>query len=207
MKAKEAEEKAIAAESKASAAEERASAAERENDRLDAYQRRETLVSSGQIIPVERIEESTSDIIVGLVNKYLTVKISKEDINISHRLGSTNNTRRPVIVKFFSRDLKYAILSYCIALVTEKKLKDFFINEHLTTKRKKIFMSLRHIRKAKPSLFRQLFTKDGEIIVKLQNSAEKIKITSEKHFYDLLKEYPFLEEIHMKLLKSKVAPS
>ena len=91
MKAKEAEEKAIAAESKASAAEERASAAERENDRLDAYQRRETLVSSGQIIPVERIEESTSDIIVSLVNKYLTVKISKEDINISHRLGSTNS--------------------------------------------------------------------------------------------------------------------
>ena len=156
---------------------------------------------SGAVIPAETDGEDTSKLIVSLVNKYLAPKINASDINISHRLGPINDKKRPIIVKFFSRMVKNEILSSCIQQLTDKKLKDFFVDEHLTLKRKSLFMQLRHVRKAKPILFKQLFTKDGVIIVKLKDS-DKYKITCEKHLTEFLKEFPYLEEVHKKQQKS-----
>ena len=173
-----------------------------ENDRLDSYQRRDTLLFSGSLIPAESNNEDTSKLIVSLVNRYLTIKIDKSDINISHRLGPSNKKDRPIIVKFFSRLIKNEILSSCITQITENQLKNFYVNEHLTPKRKNIYMQLRHIRKSKPILFKQLFTKDGVIIVKLKDS-EKYRITCEKHLKAFLSEYPYLDEIHKNLEASR----
>ena len=170
---------------------------------MDSYQRRDTLVFSGDVIPAETDNEDTSEIIVSLVNKYLSLKISSNDINISHRLGSTTSKKRPIIVKFFSRVLKNNIQSSCIKQLTDKALKDLYVNEHLTTKRKSLFMFLRQIRKSEPDIFKQLYTKDGIIIVKLKES-DKYKITCEKQLHDLLKEFPYLQEIHKKLEVSRV---
>ena len=158
---------------------------------------------SGEILPAETDSEDTNKIIVDLVNKYLTVKISPNDINISHRLGSNSNKKRPIIVKFFSRVIKNDIQSSCIKQLTDRALRDFYVNEHLTPKRKNLLMSLRHVRKSKPDLFKQLYTKDGIIIVKLKES-DKYKISCEKHLNEFLSEFPYLHEIHKKLQASRV---
>lgn len=163
-------------------------------DSVDQYERRDTIIVSGPVIPEETGQENTTNIITSVVKDHLKINISEYDINIAHRIGPKQFQRkRPIIVKLNNRSLKHDLVGACIQLKPQ-----LYINETLTAKRLHLFKQVLNIRRTNRDKFQQCHTKDGKIIVKLRNSTMKYEITDHR----TLITFPLMKDTYLQTVSS-----
>ena len=77
-------------------------------DDSEAYERRDTIVLSGNSIPVSSVGEKCSEVARSLIKSQLKIDIQPSDISTAHRLGKkpVNQTpdQRKIIIKLCRRD-------------------------------------------------------------------------------------------------------
>lgn len=74
---------------------------------MDQYERRNTVIYSGPLVPEEKRQENTTNLICNIIEDKLKINISKHEINVAHRLDPINSQKtRPIIVKLVNRSLK-----------------------------------------------------------------------------------------------------
>ena len=134
-------------------------------DDNDNYERRDTLVFSGNSLPQVHESEVCSELIPKLVKDTLHVNISPADISTAHRLITRKNTdKRDIIVKFCRRNCKVDILKACRTV----KPPNFFANEHLTPQRQTIAYVLRKCKRQFPHIISGTTTIEGKNYVWLK---------------------------------------
>ena len=74
-------------------------------DDNDSYERRDTVILSGQKLPVQTLNESTQNLVCRLIKDNLDVNINAEDISTVHRLDNRGD-KKCIIVKFCRLDIK-----------------------------------------------------------------------------------------------------
>ena len=85
-------------------------------DDLENYGRRNTMVISGKDVPRVTTDENSIDTAVECIRNRLGVDITRNDIDVAHRLGrpqATSEDRRSIIVKFTRRVNKHKIYVAC----------------------------------------------------------------------------------------------
>ena len=137
-------------------------------DDQDQYTRRESLVFSGESVPVWKQNEDCRAEICQLVNRKLGLAenkvISPADISVAHRLGpkpSTLPDRRNIIARFCRRTTKYDLLDAS----RTKKPAALYMNESLTPTRQTICAAIRKAKKNFPDIISGYRTEDGSIYV------------------------------------------
>ena len=146
-----------------------------DQDALEQHGRRHSLRISG----ISDQEEDTTAAVVSLAKEVLKVlpPLYAKDVSISHRLRKPRsagaNEPCPIIVRFISRFDRDRVIR------ERKKLKDFnedrpvniYINEDLTTRRAKLFATVRSLQKRK--YFKQAWTYNGNIRVMMPDGVVK----------------------------------
>lgn len=116
---------------------------ENQLDDVEQYERRDTIIISGPVLPKEQNHENPTDLVVKAIKDNLHINLNHADINVAHRLGSkTQNKERPVIVKLLNRSKKSEIMEACV-----KVKPSLYVNESLTPKRRNIFNTVWATRK------------------------------------------------------------
>ena len=136
-------------------------------DDADAYERRDTLVISGQGVPTAEVGENCQQIFCDLIKDKLHVNVGRSDISTAHRVGKKPVNQQPdkrnIIAKLCRRDLKMDILNAC------RQLKpNIYINESLTPLRSSIMYVLRMAKKRYPSKISGYNSKEGSVQVWLK---------------------------------------
>ena len=132
-------------------------------DDNQAYERRDTLILSGNI-PEVRANEDCNFLVRKLLSEKIGVAISEEDISVAHRIGKKRDRgpdKRNVIFKLCRRDVKGKIMTAC----KEKKPEQLFVNESLTPTRNTIMYVLRCVKKKHPNAFGSCRSQDGSVCV------------------------------------------
>jgi len=133
-------------------------------DDNDAYERRDTLVMSGDI-PSSTAGENCKEIIIDQLKQKLNINVAATDISVAHRLGSKPNTqqqdKRSLIFKLCRRDIKSDILDSCRRVRPNR----FYINESLTPLRSSIMFVLRKAKQRFPNKIGGCRTHNGSVQV------------------------------------------
>ena len=133
-------------------------------DDQDAYERRDTVIVSGNSLPEVSPGENCSDIVRQVIKEKLKIELPPTEINTIHRLGRKPMTqtpdKRPFIIKLCRRDTKKELLQ---AAKEQHSTSPIYINESLTPKRSTILYTLRQIKKAHPSLVTGCTSIDGRV--------------------------------------------
>ena len=134
-------------------------------DNNSSYERRDTLVISGDIPPAKE-NENCATIVSELVREQLSLNLKREDISTAHRIGRKplpgKVDKRGIIFKLCRRDIKRDILFAC----REQKPK-YYINEHLTPIRNTILYALRKAKAKHPVKVSSCRSVDGNVTVYL----------------------------------------
>ena len=130
-------------------------------DEGDAYERRDTLIISGEGSVVSQ-DETPVDVICSLVKEKLKLNLHQSDISTAHRMGrksvSQAADKRKLVVKLCRRDVKRDILN------AAKNLKpNIYVNESLTPLRSTILFVLRKMRRAHPNVIKGSNSMDGRV--------------------------------------------
>lgn len=138
-----------------------------ENEHLEQYSRRNSLRIYG--IP-KNTNENTDEIVINLCRDKFNINISTDMIDCSYRLPGKEGAHSPIIVKFVSWNTKKLIYA------NKKKLKGskILIKEDLTKKHAQLFTSACSLYSNK-----NVWTYNGKIFVKCNNSIKQIKINSD----------------------------
>ena len=154
-------------------------------DEMQQYQRKYNLEICG--IP-ESEDENLKDVIEAIATE-VDVEIDSTDIDIVHRLPSKFRPR-PIIVKFSAYDDKKELYESRWKLRRYKGSNEIlngatkvYINENLTTERKRLFAEAR--KRAKQYNWAGVTTKDGKIFVRKEKGEKAIKITKQSDLEDL----------------------
>ena len=132
-------------------------------DEADAYERRDTVIFSGQDLPTATDGERSYDVVCSLVKEKLKLNICSTDISTAHRIGPKPRTQGPdkrnIIVKLCRRELKYDLIS------ASKRIKptNIYINENLTPTRNNILFVLRLARRKYPNIVSGCSSHDGKV--------------------------------------------
>ena len=159
-------------------------------DDADAYERRDTLIFSGEGIPECKEAENTVAVVCGLVREKLKISMSSSDISTSHRLGkkpiSQKPDRRKIVVKLCRRDLKRDLLYAC-----RQVRPNFYVNENLTPIRNTIMFALRKMKHLHRDVVDGVSTMDGRVFawIKPEDSAGSSNIKVPVNTYTELKEF------------------
>ena len=160
---------------------------------IDTYQRRESLILSGEDLPNESTNEDSTKVAIHLIKSKLNYTISPEDISVAHRLGQKSDKKRALIVKFVRRSLKHNVVRKCIELKPK-----FGVSESLSPYRRKIYSTLRLVKgpKGTPSEIAQLHTNEGTIVIKLASGNVYHKIHDENTLNKFLEGHPNINELY-----------
>lgn len=144
---------------------------EERSDESDAYERKDSLIFSGDALPAFATGENCTNVVCSLVKEKLKINISPTDVSSSHRLGKKPLTqqadRRNIIVKLCRKDLKHDILLAC------RDVKpNMYVNENLTPARNTIMYVLRQIRRKHSDLISGCFSQDGRVFVWVKPSQD-----------------------------------
>jgi len=171
--------------SKVSLLTDRLSKLEENQDEIRQYQRKYNVEIHG--IP-ERENEDLEDIIEEL-GKEIKAEVDSGDIDIVHRQISRLNPR-PILVKFRFYESKKNLYEARWRLKRyegdEEKLNGaerIFINEHLTSERKKLYAEVR--KRAKQYKWASFQTRDGKIFVKKFKGGKSHKIEKQADLEEL----------------------
>ena len=162
-------------------------------DNVEQYERRDTVLLSGPVLPNETLHENTTQVAIASIKTNLSININEKDISIAHRLGSSaHQKKRPIIVKFTNRSLKQELVRACVNLKPQ-----LYINESLTPTRLSLFKQVLSVRKAHRVKFQQCYTNDGKIVIKLKNSTQKHIITDNTSLMSFLDKYPEMKDTYI----------
>ena len=152
-------------------------------DATDSYERRDTLVISGQV-PDVREGENCSTIVRNLLRN-MNLNIKEDDLSTAHRIGRRPLTgkpdRRNIIFKLCRRDTKRDILDAC-----RQQKPPFYINESLTPTRSAIMFVLRKVKKDHPGVISSVRTTDGNIQVFLPKSETSSETNAQPRFNKII---------------------
>lgn len=144
-----------------------------EVDQINHYSRRNNIEIHGiPELPQENIYSLLHNI-----GKTLDCEVQQHDIDIAHRIPSTNKSLpRPIIVKFLNRWKKNEIM---VAKKNKKMLtsslgfstldQPIFINDHLTPKTKGI---LRRAKELRNKGFKFVWSRDGKVFVRKDETSQ-----------------------------------
>ena len=138
------------------------SASLKREDDANQYSRKDSVIISGPALPQFTEEENTSEVVQKLLRDHLNITVTDTDISTTHRLGplrSSTPGKRNIYVKLVRRDTKKLIISSCKA----KKNGQLFANESLSPVRRKLFTTLRKMKKDVPALVKGASTLDGKV--------------------------------------------
>ena len=143
-------------------------------DENNQYGRRESLIVSGELVPMETSGEDCRRVVIDLFRDNLRLNIQPNDISTAHRIGRINSSnrnsqKRNIIIKLCRRDLTAEIYSACRQLKPK-----FFINDSLTPTRSKICFMLRQLKKKFPSKIKAVRSIRGEPMVSVPKEGERI---------------------------------
>lgn len=135
-------------------------------DDSEAYERRDTVILSGESVPtVPSTGEITSNVACDLIQSKLRILVAPSDISVAHRIGRRSITqaadRRSIIVKLCRRDLKRDLLQASRSL----KPENFYVNESLTPKRNAFLQTLRIAKRRFPEKISGCSSQDGKVCV------------------------------------------
>lgn len=159
----------------------RVSQLEERIDDADAYERRDTLIISGEGLPPVVEDENTSTLACSIIKEKLKINLTSSDISTSHRLGRKPNDsqrpdRRKIILKLCRRDLKKDIL------YASKSLKpNIYVNESLTPLRNTILYVLRKMKKSHPNVIKGSSTYDGRVFAWITTGETTRRILVNSH--------------------------
>ena len=135
-------------------------------DENDAYERRDTVILSGNSIPIFSQGENPTNLAIEAVKNELKIQISPSDVSVAHRMGrkpaNQQPDRRGIIVKLCRRDLKHSLISASKKMVPRSR-SNLYVNEHLTPARKTILYALRQMKKDHPDLVKGCTSWDGRV--------------------------------------------
>ena len=141
-----------------------------EIDNADAYERRDTVIVAGSCVPEVVRGENCSDLALNIFKEELRIELRNSDISTAHRLGPkpSNQTpdKRKLIVKFCRRDAKRQVILASKTLRSRR----IFVNDSLTPTRKKIYDTLRSIKRSHPDLVKGVTTIEGRVFAFTKNS-------------------------------------
>ena len=139
---------------------------ERLADDADAYERRDTIIFSGPAIPEVSNRENCTTLLQDIIRKKLNFNLAATDINTVHRLGPKPNSQAPdkrsIILKLCRRDLKRDIIAASKRQNPQETAK-LYANESLTQPRRKVFNTLRFIRRQHPELIKGVSSFEGKV--------------------------------------------
>ena len=143
-------------------------------DENNQYGRRESLIVSGELVPMEVSGEDCRNVVIDLFRINLRLNMQPNDISTAHRIGRVNSSngssqKRNIIIKLCRRDLAAEIYSACRQLKPK-----FFINDSLTPTRSKICFMLRQLKKKFPSKIKAVRSIRGEPMVTVPKEGERI---------------------------------
>ena len=133
-------------------------------DEEDAYERKDTVILSGEKFKVFRDGENTMDIAIKTLQEHLNTKIVPTDISVLHRLQKKEGhgpDHRDIIVKFCRREQKNEL----IAQARRNKVQGLYVNEALTPIRRSIAFALRKAKKEFPNIVSGSTKLDGKNFV------------------------------------------
>ena len=157
----------------------------------EAYERRDTIVLSGNGLPEYSRGEISCNVVRKLLADKLHLQTSIADISTAHRLGKPPQNQSPdkrnIIVKLCRRDLKSDIFNAC------RQLKpDIYINESLSPLRSTILYVLRQLKRRVPECVSGCTSQNGRVYVFLRSQAEnstdrtiKVLVNSETKLRDI----------------------
>ena len=91
-------------------------------------------------------------------------------------------------------------MNACVQNRTTGSLVDFYLNESLSSIRASLYSDLKQVRWRHKSLFKQLFTRDGVIYVKLTvNEKQRYIIKTEEQLKSFLNNYPQLMDTYSEI--------
>ena len=146
-----------------------------ETDRQQQYSRKENIRVYGII---ETEDEDTSDLIVQLAND-IGVKITRNDVSVSHRLGRKQAKPRPIIAKFVRREIKDEIMKKKKNLARKTKEEtdrgelNIYVNDDLTNLR----MKMKNVLVEDPEV-KNVSTKNGKILCTVVDTDQQVVIDS-----------------------------
>ena len=137
----------------------------------DAYERRDTVIFSGEELPLVSAGEIPTNVAVQVIKDKLNLNIPPTDISTSHRLGKTPSSQQPdrrnIIIKFCRRDTKHNVLAMC----RKKKPSKFYVNESLTPTRSTVLYALRKMKRENGSRVTGTSTRDGKVYAWIKQSS------------------------------------
>ena len=139
-------------------------------DSNSAYDRRDTLILSGNI-PDSTLEENCKSIVRNIIKDQARLIINENDISTAHRLGRKpdhlSRDKRSIIFKLCRHDTKREIMNACR---THKP--SFYINESLTPTRGTIMFALRKAKQLHPNRIGAARSHEGSISVFIPSEEE-----------------------------------
>ena len=146
---------------------------EERHDDAEAYERRNTLIISGDGVPEASQGENCTAIVSNMIREKLRMNISAGDIFVSHRIGQKPRSaqhvdRRNIIVKLCRRNLKDELLSMCRFL-----RPNIYLNESLTPTRSTILSALRKVKRMLPDKISGCKSESGRVYVFLKNESDE----------------------------------
>ena len=127
----------------------------------ESYERRDTLIVSGNKVPVKQSTENTTEVICNVLKNNLNIVVNPQEISVSHRLNTKKTERAPIIVKFCRRNVKSDVLTSA----RRNKAENLFVNECLTPTQQTISYVLRRAKRDFPELISGSTTFDGKNFV------------------------------------------
>ena len=147
-------------EDKVSTLENKVQTLENKLDVSDQYERRDTIIVSGEAVPLVSTNENCKGIVLQLFQEHLRINVAPADISISHRIGKkpTEGTdKRNLIIKFCRREIIPELYAAC------RQFKPpFYLNDSLTPTRSKICYLLRKLRRKYPDKIKGCRIYNGE---------------------------------------------
>ena len=145
--------------------EQKVSSLEDKIDEGDAYERRDTLIISGDKVPVFTIDENCSQKVIDTLRTHLNYVLPASEISVAHRIGpppaSQAADKRNFIIKLCKRSVKKDILTAARTM----KVNNLYIQESLTPQRRTIAFVLRKAKRSFPLIISGTGSQDGSVIV------------------------------------------
>ena len=136
-------------------------------DEADAYERRDTVILSGQDLPTATDGERSWCVVCSLVREKLKLNICSTDISTAQRIEPMPRTHGPykknIIVKLCRRELKYDLISASKSI----KPMNIYINENPTPTKNNILFVLRLTRRKYPNIVSGCSTHDGKVYARV----------------------------------------
>ena len=135
-------------------------------DDNDAYERRDTIVLSGNAIPVYSQGENSAHLAREIFKNELRMEVPENSISVAHRIGKKPANQQPdkrnIIVKLCRRDLKRPLITACQKRAPNQR-QNLRINESLTPTRSTILFALRQMKREHPNLVQGCSSYEGRI--------------------------------------------